>query len=633
MISVEIPAPYLSLEHLVSAIAQAVARTSRTPDELVNIEEAEAFAAVTWESNLRALAESRAIKGHHRNSLAAEEWVFLDVERDAFFVDDLNACKQLSDAGFRFVVVEDQRERAEFTAGFIEATNNDAEISWRYWVDQMPTISAGEAARLMAGLDPDLYADLSSRPVPKNNVEAACKKAIHVERLAAAENRTRATPDEWLEWARERQFQVHCGFEMAVEDKRAREALEASFNALPQREADHWRNAHPVDDDRRLVTFKLAGLQSAQHFSLASFVEEVSSRIARWKDGTYAIAEAAQLMADARSNIDAEALCEQMEAAVHAGPLKFRKNGIPLSKGDIPKGRLWNRFVEEADVNEWLASIGARYRLHFPYAPRVQYQHLLFPRLLPVSEWRGGMLADVDLVTLEEAAQFASKHAGVEVSTGDILRASARGQIPLRAVVHRRAKVQRFDGGVLFNEGTDNENIVPAGSIPTLPKTACEHLAATRRANWRTFDGFEERDGILMRYTKGMLADDEPDFETVPADCRVAGYDVHALADEYIAPEARQAQPRAAPVLDAKEKPRTWWDVSSAYIVEVMQAGQYATCKELYRALEAKAGADGPFDRGEGANRGSLFVREIAQPLSLKTVQNNWQALRELARK
>ena len=93
------------------------------------------------------------------------------------------------------------------------------------------------------------------------------------------------------------------------------------------------------------------------------------------------------------------------------------------------------------------------------------------------------------------------------------------------------------------------------------------------------------------------------------------------------------AEPQAAPVVNTKAKPRTWWEISSAYIVEVMQAGQYATAKELYRALEAKAGPNGPFDRGEGANRGSLFVREIAQPLSVKTVQNNWPALRELAKK
>lgn len=97
------------------------------------------------------------------------------------------------------------------------------------------------------------------------------------------------------------------------------------------------------------------------------------------------------------------------------------------------------------------------------------------------------------------------------------------------------------------------------------------------------------------------------------------------------APEPQAAAP--APVMNTKAKPRTWWDVSSAYIVEVVQAGQYATAKELYRALEAKAGPNAPFDKGTGASRGSLFVREIAQPLSLKTVQNNWPALRELAKK
>lgn len=88
-----------------------------------------------------------------------------------------------------------------------------------------------------------------------------------------------------------------------------------------------------------------------------------------------------------------------------------------------------------------------------------------------------------------------------------------------------------------------------------------------------------------------------------------------------------------APVVKAKATHRTWWGISSAYIVQVIQAGQYATCKELYRALEAKAGPNAPFDKGTGANRGSLFVREIARPLSLKTVQNHWQALQELAKK
>lgn len=101
------------------------------------------------------------------------------------------------------------------------------------------------------------------------------------------------------------------------------------------------------------------------------------------------------------------------------------------------------------------------------------------------------------------------------------------------------------------------------------------------------------------------------------------------------APPKDAALPSPAPVAVVKPKAKrcTWRDVSSAYIVEVMQAGQYATAKELYRALEAKAGPDTPFDKGEKANHGSLFVREIAQSLSLKTVQNEWAKLLELANK
>jgi hypothetical protein len=181
----------------------------------------------------------------------------------------------------------------------------------------------------------------------------------------------------------------------------------------------------------------------------------------------------------------------------------------------------------------------------------ISYQYPRFERLQPRSEWRGGRLADTDLLTLEEAAGFASKHAGEEITARDFLRAAGRGEITLRAIVYRAAKVRKHDGGVLFNKGEPNENIVPAGAIPTLPLSACQHLANAGRARWRTFDGFEERNGILMRYTKGMLHDDEPDFETVPDDCRVVGYDVHALADEYCAPEDAPQAATPAPVADS----------------------------------------------------------------------------------
>lgn len=253
----------------------------------------------------------------------------------------------------------------------------------------------------------------------------------------------------------------------------------------------------------------------------------------------------------------------------------------------------------------------------------------MFERLMPRTPWAGGRMVDTDVLTLADAAIMATKHAGEPVTIGDFLRAAGRGEITLRAIVHTAAKVQKHDGGIYCNRGQENENRVPSGAIATLPLTACQHLAAAGRASWRTFDGFEVVDGVLHRYTKARLVAGEPDFETVPDDCRVTGYAVHALADEYAVPEAKQAEPQAAPAA----KPSTWWEISGPYIAEVMHAGQHATAKGLYRALESKAGPNSPFDKGTGDSRGSLFVREIAQPLSLKTVQNNWPALRELAKK
>ena len=177
---------------------------------------------------------------------------------------------------------------------------------------------------------------------------------------------------------------------------------------------------------------------------------------------------------------------------------------------------------------------------------KIQYFPPMFERLTPRTPWAGGRMVDTDVLTLAEAASMATKHAGEPVTIGDFLRAAARGEITLRAIVHTAAKVQKHDGGIYCNGGQENENRVPAGAIATLPLTACQHLAAAGRASWRTFDGFEMVDGVLQRYTKGHLLAGEPDYETVPEDCRVMGYDVHALADEYTAPESTQAAPVVA---------------------------------------------------------------------------------------
>ena len=82
----------------------------------------------------------------------------------------------------------------------------------------------------------------------------------------------------------------------------------------------------------------------------------------------------------------------------------------------------------------------------------------------------------------------------------------------------------------------------------------------------------------------------------------------------------------------ARKKRLTWMDVAGPYIAGVMRDGQFATAKELFRVLEERAGPNSPFDKGRGGHHASLFVREIGQPVALKTMQTNFKKLREMAR-
>jgi hypothetical protein len=175
----------------------------------------------------------------------------------------------------------------------------------------------------------------------------------------------------------------------------------------------------------------------------------------------------------------------------------------------------------------------------------ITYQFPLYPRLEPRTPWQGGRVTHTDVLTLSDAAAMATAHAGETVTVGDFLRAAGRGEITLRAIVHHTAKLQKHDGGIYCNRGQETENTAPAGAILTLPLVACEQLAAAGRASWRTFDGFNTDDGLLMRYTIARLVAGEPDFETVPDDCRVTGDAVHALADEF------KGKPQAVPVGEA----------------------------------------------------------------------------------
>ncbi len=114
----------------------------------------------------------------------------------------------------------------EFYAAFVETVYNGCAIPWRYWVHQMPTLTAGQAARLMCALEPDVFETLDERP-NKNNPTAACEKARKIQRVAETEQTLSMTPPEWLEWARKHGFGMHTGFVLAVEELARQDASAA----------------------------------------------------------------------------------------------------------------------------------------------------------------------------------------------------------------------------------------------------------------------------------------------------------------------------------------------------------------------------------------------------------------------
>ena len=159
----------------------------------------------------------------------------------------------------------------------------------------------------------------------------------------------------------------------------------------------------------------------------------------------------------------------------------------------------------------------------------IQYRLPMYERLQPKSAWRASpTMAHTDVLGLNEAVALASEQAGKTVTPEAFLRAAAKGQIQLMAVVHRTAETVpcRADDAPL--------GPVPAGAIPTLPVDACRQLANAGRAAWRTFDGYELHNGVLCSFTRWTLAPGEPDFETTTDDCRVWGFGVHGLADSYL---------------------------------------------------------------------------------------------------
>ena len=141
------------------------------------------------------------------------------------------------------------------------------------------------------------------------------------------------------------------------------------LSQLPKKEAAIWENAHVGEDGKqRLVTHQFAGLSSTTWLTPEQFLEEVTDRLERWRDGRYEIIEVAQILADSNPEIDSVGFCKQMQKAAHDGELTVRKNGIPISKTELENGRIWSTPVRQSDVNKWLQAFNAGFELVYPYA-------------------------------------------------------------------------------------------------------------------------------------------------------------------------------------------------------------------------------------------------------------------------
>lgn len=70
---------------------------------------------------------------------------------------------------------------------------------------------------------------------------------------------------------------------------------------------------------------------------------------------------------------------------------------------------------------------------------------------------------------------------------------------------------------------------------------------------------------------------------------------------------------------------RSWFDSCGDYVLDAQRIGRYGTAKDLFKALEgaAKEG-QGPFEIGQGNQRGSLVIKETRKTVAFKTIQNRW---------
>lgn len=246
----------------------------------------------------------------------------------------------------------------------------------------------------------------------------------------------------------------------------------------------------------------------------------------------------------------------------------------------------------------------------------------MFPWLAPYTPWNGGMLAHCDYVTLDEAARFASGHAGVEITTTDFLRAAGRGQIQMLAACDR---VVTWEPCHVTSVPTTTDKKM----LFRLPIEACKALSQTGSANWRTIESYEHVKtfgDVLCRFTCWQLPDTEPDLKTTSDECRLTGYEVHSLSDAFIKeprPTPAQTATMPAPVVtetasdsDEVKSGLQWWQ-ESYNIPELWQnigARLYSQKKSPSNTAIAK----------EIEKR----INEIQKNKGLDRVSPNWDTIR-----
>jgi hypothetical protein len=321
-----------------------------------------------------------------------------------------------------------------------------------------------------------------------------------------------------------------------------------------------------VPPDESIVVHETIGGYNGQGVAPArDWLERLKEVVKRQEQGYFTVGEAAQMLADANPSVDAKDLIERMASAC-VGNVQTRRRLIrgadlmPLVDGK--EFREFMDLVHVEEVDEWLSrSMGVPYRLG-PLVPAlsvfpggkhlptdVHYTIPLHPPLEPRGPWKGGRMADDDVLSLVEAARQASRHAGQEVTEHDFLRAAARGEIRIRAIMHKAATmlpVRAAEGPITLQPGRFQE----------LSPETCELLSITGKAGWRGVEAFEPVeafDGRVCRFTCWRLPVGEPDILTNISDCIVMGADVHALADAFrdsdVAPD--EATATDAPASDA----------------------------------------------------------------------------------